>query len=238
MGDATGPEVRKEGQVGDVCRWPASSCWADWLYMHSPQVRTHIRHPPINQKTFTEYLVHIKDTTLRAEGRPMMKQKWLVPTSWKPVSFRADRRHIHLQCKKKMIFIIHGMLFSGFQTKEGEGGLGTNSRGLAMRLQGWTAFRCAQLWAEGAIHLEDSIKTSPPTLLLALLSLLPPNRKDLPQRRLEVCVVILHRKGSGIYELLEMECQTLCDHTLPWEECPEPSSDSPEWRGFPPESLF
>lgn len=45
-------------------------------------------------------------------------------------------------------------------------------RDFAMEPEGWAAFRYAQVWDEGSTQIKDSTKASPPTLLLALLSLL------------------------------------------------------------------
>lgn len=93
-----------------------------------------------------------------------------------------------------MIIIIRGKSSLGSQMKEGEAGPGTNFRGFAMRSGGWTAFRRAQMWVVHAIYLKDSPKASPLTLLLALLSLLPQNWREVQLRELDICDITEHRK--------------------------------------------
>ena len=86
---------------------------AGWLDMWAGSKGGHafIIHPCI-QKTYTENWLHRKDSTIGAEGQPKMKQIWLVPTSWDQVSRREDRRRINIWCKKKMLIVVRGTMFS------------------------------------------------------------------------------------------------------------------------------
>lgn len=121
-----------------------------------------------------------------------MKQIWPVPTSWEQISRREDRRRINIQCKKKMVIIVKGTMFSD---KE-EGRRTRDEFEAFMRPARWTTFRRAQMWDEGGIQLKEITEASPPTLLLALLSLFPPKLEGSTPVELDTCdVTQQHRKG-------------------------------------------
>lgn len=79
--------VRRCNSVGSLPGRPSGLCWSmpsfipDWDgRLSSPQGRTSIHHPSIHPEN-SEHLLHRKDSTIGAEGQPVMKQIPLVPTS-------------------------------------------------------------------------------------------------------------------------------------------------------------
>ena len=65
----------------------------------------------------------------------MMRQIWLVPASWEQASLREDRRHLNIQCKKKMVILARGTMLFGSLDKEGRRNQGFISKALPRGLK-------------------------------------------------------------------------------------------------------